>query len=113
MVHRALAAADALAEEGISVEVVDPRSLYPLDVDTLATSARKTGRAVIVDEGVLRYGATAELAATVYENAFDHLDSPVVRVGGAETPMPFSSPLEAAAIPSEESIIAAVRRVML
>jgi pyruvate dehydrogenase E1 component beta subunit len=112
MVHKALAAAAALEAEGISVEVVDPCSLYPLDVDTLAGSVRKTGRAVVVDEGVRRYGAGAELAAVVYENAFDYLDAPIVRVGGLETPMPFSSALEAAVIPDQDSIISAVRRAM-
>ena len=111
MVHKALEAAAILENEGVSVEVVDPRSLYPLDVETMVNSVRKTGRAVIVDEGVLRYGATAELAAVIYENAFDYLDAPIVRVGGMETPMPFSSVLEAAVIPSAESIISAVRKV--
>ena len=111
MVHKALETAAILENEGVSVEVVDPRSLYPLDVETMVNSVRKTGRAVIVDEGVLRYGATAELAAVIYENAFDYLDAPIVRVGGAETPMPFSSALESSVIPSAESIISAVRKV--
>ena len=109
MVQKSLAAAAALEREGISVEVVDVRSLYPLDVETLAASVRKTTRAVVVDEGVMRYGASAELAAVIYENAFDYLDAPVVRVAGRETPMPFSPPLEAAVIPDEEDIICAVR----
>jgi pyruvate dehydrogenase E1 component beta subunit len=112
MVHLALDAADALAEDGISVEVVDPRSLYPLDVDTLAASVRKTGRAVIVDEGVLRYGVTAELAAAIYQRAFDFLDAPIVRVGGRETPMPFSPPLESAVIPDVDSVVSAVKQAM-
>ena len=112
MVHRSLAAAASLEREGISVEVVDVRSLYPLDVETLAASVRKTMRAVVVDEGVMRYGASAELAAVIYENAFDYLDAPVVRVAGRETPMPFSPPLEAEVIPDEEDIVCAIRSLL-
>ena len=112
MVHKSLAAAAALEREGISVEVVDVRSLYPLDVETVAASVRKTMRAVVADEGVMRYGASAELAAVIYENALDYLDAPVVRVAGRETPMPFSPPLEAEVIPDEGDIIRAIRSLL-
>ncbi len=109
MVHRALEAARRLSEQGIEAEVVDPCSLFPLDAAALAGSVRKTHRCVVVDEGVRRYGATAELAAVIYENAFDYLDAPIVRIGAAETPMPFSPVLEEAVIPQVGQIVDAVR----
>jgi pyruvate dehydrogenase E1 component beta subunit len=109
MVGVALRAAEQLAHEGISAEVVDLRTLYPLDRDTLLESVRKTGYAVIVDEGVQRYGATAELAAVISEGAFDYLDAPVARLGAADLPVPFSPPLEFATIPDESRLVQAVR----
>ena len=112
MVHPSLAAAEKLASEGISVEVVDPRTLTPLDEDTLVQSVAKTGGAVIVDEGYNRFGVTAELAAVIARGAFDYLDAPIERLGAMDVPIPFSPPLEFATIPDEEKIIAAVHRVL-
>jgi acetoin:2,6-dichlorophenolindophenol oxidoreductase subunit beta len=112
MVHPALAAAEKLAQEGISAEVVDPRTLTPLDEATLIASVAKTGGAVIVDEGYNRFGATAELAAVVAHGAFDYLDAPVERVGAMDVPIPFSPALEFATIPDEPKIIAAVHRIL-
>lgn len=104
MVGACLKAADLLAAEGISAEVVDPRTLVPLDEETLLASVRKTGYAVVVDEGTRRFGVTAELASLVMEKAFDHLDAPVARIGAAEVPVPFSPTLEFPTIPSAERI---------
>jgi pyruvate dehydrogenase E1 component beta subunit len=112
MVHPALAAAERLAAEGISAEVIDPRTLTPLDEATLIASVAKTGGAVIVDEGYNRFGATAELAAVLAYGAFDYLDAPVERLGALDVPIPFSPPLEFATIPDEAKIIAAVHRVL-
>ena len=110
MVGLALEAAQTLSrEDEISVEVVDPRTLVPLDEETLVESVRKTGYALIVDEASLRYGVTGELAALVAEAAFDYLDAPVKRIGAADVPIPFSPPLEGAAIPHSETIVDAVR----
>jgi pyruvate dehydrogenase E1 component beta subunit len=99
MVHIALAASELLAQEGISAEVVDPRSLVPLDIDTLVASVKKTSRAIVVDGGYRQYGVTGELAATVVEHAFDWLDAPVLRIGGADVPIPFSKTLEPLMLP--------------
>ncbi|MSR84486.1 MAG: alpha-ketoacid dehydrogenase subunit beta [Candidatus Latescibacteria bacterium] len=104
MVGVCLKAADLLAAEGISAEVVDPRTLVPLDEETLVASVRKTGYAVVVDEGTRRFGVTGELASIVMERAFDYLDAPVARIGGAEVPVPFSPTLEFPTIPSAERI---------
>lgn len=110
MVGLALEAAQTLSrEDEISVEVVDPRTLVPLDEETLVESVRKTGYALIVDEASLRYGVTGELAALVAEAAFDYLDAPVKRIGAADVPIPFSPTLEGAAIPHSETIVDAVR----
>ncbi|MBI4278709.1 MAG: alpha-ketoacid dehydrogenase subunit beta, partial [Armatimonadetes bacterium] len=113
MVPRALAAARRLEEEGISVEMVDPRSLRPLDTDTILASVRKTGRAVVVYEAVKTGGIGAEIAARIAESdAFFHLEAPIVRLGGQECPIPYNRGLERAAVPQEEDIAAAVRQVM-
>jgi pyruvate dehydrogenase E1 component beta subunit len=112
MVQEALSAADQLGEDGISAEVVDPRTLLPLDKETLVNSAMKTGRAIVVDEGYRAYGVTAELAAVILEGAFFHLRTPVVRIGAMDVPVPFSKPLELATIPKAEDIVAAARRLM-
>ncbi len=112
MVHLALSAAEKLAGEGIGVEVVDPRTLSPLDEDTILESVRKTHRLVIVHEEVKFAGSGAEIAALVAEKAFDYLDAPILRVAAPFTPVPFSPPLEAEFIPSEEKIIAAIRSVV-
>ncbi|MDR7615624.1 MAG: alpha-ketoacid dehydrogenase subunit beta [Armatimonadota bacterium] len=113
MVPRALAAADRLAAEGVSVEVVDPRTLRPLDADTILRSVRKTGRAVVVYEGVRTLGIGAEIVARIAESdALYYLQAPVVRLGGAECPIPYSPRLERAAVPQEEDVVEAVRRVL-
>ena len=110
MVQCALAAAEALAaEDNVSVEVVDPRTLVPLDEERVLTSVAKTNRVVIVHEAVLRGGFGAELAALITYKGFDDLDAPIVRVGGANTPIPFAPNLEQAVIPNENSISGAVR----
>ncbi len=112
MVVAALKAADTLQEEGISVEVVDPRTLVPLDRQTLRESARKTGHVVVVDEGYPRFSVTGELAAVVYEEAFDYLDSPVVRIGAADCPVPFSPVLEFASFPTADQIAQTIREML-
>ena len=109
MVARALAAAAELENDGISVEVVDPRTLVPLDEETILASVRKTHRLVVAHEAVKRAGFGAELAALVAEKAMDELDAPVVRVGARAVPMPYNDALERATIPSQSDITAAIR----
>lgn len=109
MVQKALAAADTLAKEGIQAEVVDPRTLVPLDKETILQSIGKTGRLVIVHEAVKIGGFGGEIAATVAEEGFDLLDAPIKRVAMPFTPIPFAPVLEKAVIPSEENIVAAVK----
>jgi len=111
MVLEAQAAADALAEEGVSVEVVDLRTVAPLDVDPVLASVHKTGRLVIAHEAVVPFGIGAEVAATVASEAFWDLDAPIERVGAAATPPPYAPELERAWLPDRASIVAAVRRV--
>src|SRR3712207_5044882 len=102
-------AADVLAgEHEIEAEVIDPRTLRPLDLDTILESVRKTNRAVIVEEGWPHGGVGANLAALIQEQAFDWLDAPVVRVTGADLPMPYSKPLEQIAFPHEPQVVEAV-----
>jgi pyruvate/2-oxoglutarate/acetoin dehydrogenase E1 component len=102
-------AADELASEHeIEAEVIDPRTLRPLDLDTIIESVKKTNRAVVVEEGWPHGGVGANLAALIQEQAFDYLDAPVGRVTGADTPMPYSKPLEQAAIPHSEHVVKAV-----
>ena len=112
MVQRALEAAEQLAEGGISVEVIDLRTLKPLDMDTVAASVKKTGRAVGVTEACKTGSFVSELAARIQEELFDWLDAPVVRVCAADVPIPMSEPLEDAAIPNVETIIAGIRQVL-
>ena len=112
MVHTALGAAEKLAADGISLEVVDPRTLYPLDGKTIFESVKKTHRLVILHEEVKFAGSGAEIAAQVAEEAFDYLDAPILRVAAPFCPVPFSQPLEQAYIPSEQQIIDAVKKVM-
>ncbi len=109
MVHRALEAADILAKDGISVEVVDPRTLVPLDKECILSSVRKTHALVVVQEAVKTAGAGAEIAAMVAEEAIEYLDAPIVRLGAPFCPVPFSPPLEQAYMPSVEKIVQAVR----
>jgi pyruvate dehydrogenase E1 component beta subunit len=111
MVRVALAAAEQLKADAISAEVVDPRTLVPLDRETLIKSARKTGRAVVVDEGHTSYGASAELAATIAEGAFWSLDAPVTRLAALDVPVPFSPPLEDATVPTPELVAEAAREL--
>ncbi|MGQ0568494.1 MAG: alpha-ketoacid dehydrogenase subunit beta [Armatimonadota bacterium] len=113
MVSRALAAAARLAEEGMSVEVIDPRTLRPLDGQTITDSVRKTGRAIIVYEGTKTLGIGAEIAALIAESdAFFHLQAPILRLGGQECPIPYNRGLERAAVPQEDDIVAGVRQVI-
>ena len=112
MVGRALSAAEKLARNGISLEVVDPRTLSPLDEQTILNSVKKTHRLLIVHEEVKFAGSGAEIAAMVAEKAFDYLDAPIVRIGAPFTPVPFSPPLEQEFIPSEEKIIQAAKKMM-
>ncbi len=111
MLYRALEAADELAKEGISCEVVDPRTLRPMDIETIVRSVRKTHRAVVVEAGAGFAGMGSEIAAFIAENAFDDLDAPVERVTGANAPMPYAKNLEQAKTPSKEKIKTAIRRV--
>jgi acetoin:2,6-dichlorophenolindophenol oxidoreductase subunit beta len=113
MVHVALEAAKHLGELGISAEVVDPRTLVPLDLDTLIQSVIKTTRAVIIDEGHRGYGITGELASVVYQGAFDYIDAPIVRLGAMDVPVPFSKPLEDATIPTAKDVIRAVQEMKI
>jgi pyruvate/2-oxoglutarate/acetoin dehydrogenase E1 component len=112
MVPRALAAAADLEQEGVSVEVVDPRTLVPLDEETILQSVAKTGRLVIAHEAVKRGGYGAEIAAMVSEQAFDVLDAPIVRVCARAVPMPYNENLERATIPTQQDIAAAIRSVV-
>jgi acetoin:2,6-dichlorophenolindophenol oxidoreductase subunit beta len=112
MVPRALEAADALTLDGVSVEVVDPRSLSPLDVDALGRSATKTGRVVVADECHRSFGAAAELACVIGELCWSHLHAPVARVATPDVPVPYSQPLEAELVVSAAAIADAVRGVI-
>jgi pyruvate dehydrogenase E1 component beta subunit len=108
----ALDVARRLESEGVSAEVVDLRSLRPLDRDTLAKSVRKTSRAVVIEEDWLSYGVGAEIAATIQETAFDYLDAPVRRVAAAEVPLPYAKPLELAALPNANHLLDVIRQTL-
>jgi len=112
MVDKSLAAAEVLAKEGIEAEVIDPRSIVPIDYTKIVTSVKKTGRLVTVEESRRRFGLGSELAAVVQEKAFSSLKSPIQRVGAPSVHVPGSPVLEKAYVPQEESILAAVRKVM-
>ncbi|HVB23151.1 MAG TPA: alpha-ketoacid dehydrogenase subunit beta [Ktedonobacteraceae bacterium] len=105
MVQVALEAAEKLAALNISAEVVDPRTMFPLDKNTLIESAKKTSRAIVIDEGYERYGVTAELAAVIAEGAFYYLDAPVKRMGAMDVPVPFSPVLEDLTVPTAAAVI--------
>jgi pyruvate dehydrogenase E1 component beta subunit len=109
MVQIALSAAEMLEETGISTEVIDPRTTWPLDEQTLIESVKKTSRAIIMDEGYGRYGVTAEIASVIMEGAFYHLDAPVKRMGAMHVPIPFSPPLEDVTVPTEQSVFDVAR----
>jgi pyruvate/2-oxoglutarate/acetoin dehydrogenase E1 component len=111
MVQIALGAADLLQESGISAEVVDPRTLWPLDEQTLINSAKKTSRAIVLDEGYERYGVTAEIASVIATGAFYDLDAPVKRMGAMHVPIPFSPPLEDVTVPTEQTVFEAARKL--
>jgi len=112
MVYYAMQAADILAKEGIEVEIVDLRSLRPLDMTPVLTSFKKTNRAVIAEEGWRSYGIGAEVASRIYEEAFDYLDAPIQRVAQKEVPLPYNARLEQMALPQVDDIVKAVREVL-
>jgi pyruvate dehydrogenase E1 component beta subunit len=112
MVPRSLGAAEKLAIEGIDVEVVDPRTLVPLDKGRILQSVRKTQHVVIVQEAVRRGGVASDLASIIQEEAFDHLDAPIQIVAGKNTPIPFNMKLERACVPQEDDIVRAVKRAV-
>ena len=112
MVKKALAAAEQLAKEGISAEVIDPRTLAPLDTQTILKSVKKTGHLVLVDQGTRHGSAAAIIAAEVAEHGFDHLKAPVKMVTAMDCPVPYSEPMENYILPNEEKIVAAVKAVL-
>ena len=112
MIHVALEAAELLSAEGISAEVIDPRTIVPLDEGTILASARRTSRAIVIDEGHRNYGVTAEIAARISEKAFYWLDAPVQRFGAMDVPVPFSPELEDLTVPTPEAVAEGARRAM-
>jgi pyruvate dehydrogenase E1 component beta subunit len=112
MVGEALAAVERLAGEGIEAEVIDPRTLVPLDLETIVSSVRRTNRLVVAHEAVEHGGFGAEIAAAVQAEAFDDLDAPIERVGAPFTPIPLSPPLEDAWLPGSEDVYAAARATL-
>jgi acetoin:2,6-dichlorophenolindophenol oxidoreductase subunit beta len=112
LVHESLKAAEQASEEGISVEVFDPRTLQPLDEDALIASVKKTNRAVVAHEAVTRMGWGAEVAAVVQEKAFDYLDAPIARVGAKFTPIPFAPVMEEWVVPHAKDVLAAIRKTV-
>ena len=111
MVQVALGAAELLEKEGISAEVIDPRTTWPLDEKALVESAKKTSRALVIDEGYARYGVTGEIAAVIAEGAFYSLEAPVKRMGAMHVPIPFSPPLEDVTVPTEQTVFEAARKL--
>ena len=107
-VHTALAAADILQEKNISAEVVDLRTLAPLDVETIVSSVKKTGRALVLDGGYQSFGITGEIAASIGELTFDYLDAPVMRLAAPDVPVPYAGSLEALTVPNVHQVIAKV-----
>jgi pyruvate dehydrogenase E1 component beta subunit len=112
MLEKSLKAAEELAKEGIEVEIVDLRSLRPLDMEPVLASFQKTNRAVIVEEGWRSYGVGAEVSARIYEEAFDYVDAPIIRVAQKEVPLPYNRTLEQMALPQVEDVIQAVKEVL-
>lgn len=112
MVHETLEAAETLEREGLSIEVVDPRTLAPLDKQLIITSVKKTGRLVVVSEDCKTAGVSAEIAALVAEEAIDYLDAPIKRVAEPDTPIPFSPPLEKNVIPDKNNIMDAIKQII-
>jgi pyruvate/2-oxoglutarate/acetoin dehydrogenase E1 component len=111
-VHHARAAADTLATDGISVEVIDPRTLVPLDVETILRSVRKTGRLLVADEAYLTCGIQGEILAAVTERAFGALKSAPRRLGNPGVPVPFAPPLEDAVLPDADRIVSVIREML-
>ena len=110
---RALEASDALAAEGIEAEVIDLRSLRPLDMETVSASVKKTSRLLCAYEGVKTLGIGAEVSAAIAESeVFDYLDAPILRLGGAEAPIPYSPGLERAAVPQVDDLVEAARKLV-
>jgi pyruvate dehydrogenase E1 component beta subunit len=107
----ALKAAEELEKQGVSVEVIDPRTIRPLDIETIVNSVKKTNRVVVAEESHSFCGVGAEISAQIMELAFDYLDAPVKRLSGAEAPMPYAKNLERLALPDVERIVKAVREV--
>ncbi len=107
----ALKAADELAKEGISAEVIDLRTMRPMDTETVVQSVMKTGRCVVVEEGWQQSGVAAEVSARIMEHAFDYLDAPVARVSQKDVPMPYAANLEKLTLPSVADVVAAVKAV--
>ena len=112
-VSYALKAAQELEKEGISAEVVDLRTIRPMDTDTIVASVMKTGRCVTIEEGYPQSGVGAEISARIMEHAFDYLDAPVIRVTGKDVPMPYAANLEKLALPSVAEVVQAVKAVTL
>jgi pyruvate/2-oxoglutarate/acetoin dehydrogenase E1 component len=112
MVQVAEKAAEILAAEGISAEVIDPRTIVPLDMDTINESVRKTSRCIVIDEGHQSFGVTSEIAARIMEQSFYHLDGPVIRMGAMDVPIPFSPALEDITVPTPEGVAANARKLM-
>ncbi len=112
LVHEALAAAEDAEADGISVEVIDPRTLLPLDEDAIVRSVEKTNRAVVAHEAIVRMGFGAEIAALIQERAFDYLDAPVERVGAKFAPLPFAPVMEEFVIPHKADVLAAIKRTV-
>jgi pyruvate dehydrogenase E1 component beta subunit len=111
MVSRSLSVAEEFAKEGIEIEIVDPRTLRPLDKDSILESVKKTGRLIVADEGPVTCGVSAEISAMVAEEAVEYLEAPILRVGSPDTPVPFSPPLEKIYIPDEEDVREAVSKM--
>jgi pyruvate dehydrogenase E1 component beta subunit len=111
MVPMALKAAEQLEKEGISCEVIDPRTIRPLDIDTIVESVKKTNRVVVAEESHPFCGVGAEISVEIMERAFDFLDAPVKRVSGVDVPMPYAQNLEQLALPNVAQLVAAVREV--
>jgi len=112
MVSQALAAAELLAKDGIEAEVIDLRSIRPIDLDLVLDSLRKTNRVVVAEEGWKYYGTGQGVSALIYEHGFDWLDAPVGHVHGRDVPMPYSKPLEQLALPARNDVIAAVKAIV-
>ena len=114
MVHKSLSAAEEVSKDGISVEIIDPRTLRPLDVDTITQSVMKTGRLLVVHEAVKTAGWAGEIMALVSESpAWDYLDAPMRRLAGKDVPIPYNRFLERAAVPQEEDIIREIRAIVI